>query len=115
MKRFIYVITLFCAITNITNAQEKIAHLNCKMENGNEWLIKVDLIENNLQMYPLDKFKIQISENEITHDIRIQEKLMASIRIDRFSLRISMFSALLKTDKDTGWTYGKCELAKKLF
>lgn len=115
MKRCICVIALFLAISNTTNAQEKPVHFICKLENGNELQIKVDLTENYLQMYPLDQMKIEVSENEITHEIRLEGRLMASIKIDRYSLKISMFSALKTTSKDSGWTNGKCEIAKKLF
>ena len=115
MKSFIYALPLFFAMTNITNAQEKPVHLICKMENGNEWHVKVDLTENYLQMYPLNKMEVEISENEIVYETRVDGRLLASLRIDRFSLKISMFSALLISNKDNGWTYGKCELSKKLF
>ena len=115
MRKFIYVLVLLFAATSTANAQEKSVNLICKMDNGNEWQVKVDLTEKSVQMYPLEKMKIEISENEISHETRMEGRLMAALKIDRFSLKISMFSALLKSNKDGGWTYGKCELAKKQF
>jgi len=115
MKQFICVLMLLFAAASGTKAQEKSMNLICKMDNGNDYQIKVDLTENSMQKYPLGKMKIEISENKITWETRFEGQLMSALNIDRFSLKISMFSALLETKKDSGWRYGKCEVATKQF
>ena len=115
MRKFIYVLVLLFAAASTANAQEKSVNLICKMDNGNEWQVKVDLTEKSVQMYPLEKMKIEISENKITWENRFEGQLMSALKIDRFSLKISIFSALLETNKDSGWRYGKCEVAQKQF
>lgn len=109
-------------------AQANPINLLCKMDNGVDLRLTIDL-ENKLmwntwllEFNPSqEKWKIvKISDSEINAEFRpFSEskvegayKFYISWSIERFTLKISEYYSLLAFGRTSNWRYGKCEILK---
>lgn len=96
--------------------------LLCKLDAGSDVRYTVDIANNILYRTivlenGLDGVPITISEREIRHELRVNEKLVSLITIDRFTLAYRAYTPLMQayTKDNDGWISGQCETLERLF